>query len=52
MTPEIIKGITERYIELYESITGEKFEAAEETSGEESILERISANVTECLKNL
>jgi phosphoribosylaminoimidazole-succinocarboxamide synthase len=25
MTPEIVNGITERYIELYEHITGEKF---------------------------
>ena len=26
MTPEIVNGITDRYIELYEHITGEKFE--------------------------
>ncbi len=26
MTPAIVDGISERYIELYEHITGEKFE--------------------------
>ena len=26
MTPEVVSGITDRYIELYEHITGEKFE--------------------------
>ena len=25
MTPEVVSGITDRYIELYEHITGEKF---------------------------
>lgn len=28
MTPAIVDGISERYIELYEHITGEKFEKA------------------------
>ena len=31
MTPEIVAGITDRYIELYEHITGEKFVKAEES---------------------
>ncbi len=29
MTPEVVTGITDRYIELYEHITGEKFEKVE-----------------------
>ena len=29
MTPEVVAGITDRYIELYEHITGEKFENVE-----------------------
>ena len=29
MTPEVVAGITDRYIELYEHITGEKFERVE-----------------------
>ncbi len=29
MTDEVVSGITDRYIELYEHITGEKFQAAE-----------------------
>lgn len=35
MTPEIVQSISERYIELYEQITGEKFikPAAEEVTG-------------------
>jgi phosphoribosylaminoimidazole-succinocarboxamide synthase len=41
MTPEIVEGITNRYIELYEHITGEKFV---KTEGE-SILKRIETNV-------
>jgi phosphoribosylaminoimidazole-succinocarboxamide synthase len=48
MTEEIVNGITDRYVELYENIVGEKFEKAEGTD----ILARIEANVTECLKAL
>ncbi len=42
MTEEIVKSISDRYIELYENITGEKFEK-EDTS---NLLERIDKNVT------
>jgi phosphoribosylaminoimidazole-succinocarboxamide synthase len=28
MTDEVVAGITDRYIELYEHITGEKFQSA------------------------
>ena len=45
MTPEIVKSISERYIELYENITGEKF-VREDTS---NIAERMEKNVTEYL---
>ena len=48
MTPEIVSSITERYIELFENITGEKFVKAEG----DDILARIEKNVTECLANL
>ena len=48
MTEEIINGITERYIELYENIVGEKFEKAEGAD----ILARIEKGVTECLASL
>ena len=48
MTEDIVNGITDRYVELYENIVGEKFEKAEGTD----ILARIEANVTDCLKSL
>ena len=51
MTPEIVAGITDRYVELYEHITGEKFVKAEAADAQ-SILQRIEKNVSECLKSL
>jgi phosphoribosylaminoimidazole-succinocarboxamide synthase len=48
MTPEIIKSISDRYIELYEQITGDKF-VKNET---ENVSSRIEANISECLKTL
>lgn len=42
MTPEIVQRISDRYIELYENITGETFER-EDTS---NLLKRIEKNVT------
>lgn len=48
MTPEVVAGITDRYIELYEKITGEKFEKAESTD----VLKRIEDNVVEFLDEL
>ncbi len=47
MTEEVISGITERYIELYEHITASKFEP----SPSEDIAARIETAVTEFLKN-
>lgn len=43
MTDEIVNGISERYIELYENITGEKFQKADVSS---DIAARIEANVS------
>lgn len=45
MTPEIVERISERYIELYECITGEHFER---TPGEDAAA-RIERNVLACL---
>lgn len=46
MTPAIVAGISERYIELFEHIVGEKFIKEDTTN----IAERIERNVTEYLK--
>ena len=46
MTPEIVAGISERYIELYEHITGEMFDKA----NIDNIVGRIEKNVVEYLK--
>ncbi|KIO42555.1 MULTISPECIES: phosphoribosylaminoimidazolesuccinocarboxamide synthase [Porphyromonadaceae] len=48
MTPAVVKNITDRYIELYENITGTEFIKAENTN----ILERIEKNVNEYLDKL
>jgi len=45
MTPAIVEGISERYIELFEHITGEPFERGNACG----LLERIEKNVTEYL---
>ena len=46
MTPEVVAGITDRYIELYENITGERFVRAEYSE------ESVGKAVTEYLQNL
>ena len=46
MTPEFIESVSERYIELYEHITGKKFEKADDTD----LAARIKRNVTACLE--
>ena len=48
MTPEVVSGITERYIELYEHITGEPFHHKAES---QDINARIYQNITDFLKN-
>ncbi|KAA6299840.1 MAG: Phosphoribosylaminoimidazole-succinocarboxamide synthase [Candidatus Ordinivivax streblomastigis] len=47
MTDEYVNSVSERYIELYEHITGEKFEKATA----EDVAIRIERNVTEFLTN-
>lgn len=47
MTPAVVKDITDRYVELYEHITGEKFDKAAE---EGDIAARIEKNVSAYLK--
>ena len=46
MTPAVVSGITDRYIELYDHITGDRFE---KTDYSESTIE---ANIKACLDNL
>jgi len=43
MTPEFVASVSERYIELYEHITGRKFEKADCTN----LAGRIESNVTD-----
>ena len=47
MTPEYCDSVTDRYVELYENIVGEKFVKADVAD----IAARIESNVTEYLKN-
>ena len=46
MTPEVVTHIEERYIELYENITGQKFERRDYTA------DIIGRNVADYLKGL
>ena len=48
MTPAVVAGITDRYVELYEHITGEKFERTEC----DDILSRIYANIEGFIKRM
>jgi len=48
MTPEIIKTISDRYIELYEQVTGQNFIKADESN----LKDRIAVNVLDCLQQL
>ncbi len=47
MTGEVVKSISERYIELYENILGEKFQRADATN----VLNRVEANINTFLKS-
>lgn len=47
MTPEVVEHISDRYIELYEHVTGKSFSKEADYSPE-----RIEANVLACLKEL
>lgn len=46
MTDEVCRSISDRYIELYERITGEKFVKAPESD----LKNRIETNILECLR--
>ena len=48
MTPEIVNSISERYIELYEQITGDSFVK----NGQADVTERIEKNVNSFLNTL
>ncbi|MBO4595920.1 MAG: phosphoribosylaminoimidazolesuccinocarboxamide synthase [Bacteroidales bacterium] len=48
MTPDVVSGITDRYIELYENITGEAFKKAEGEDPEA----RIARNIDNFLKTI
>jgi phosphoribosylaminoimidazole-succinocarboxamide synthase len=48
MTDDYVDSVSERYIELYEHIVGEKFDRAVETG---DIAARIEHNVSQWLKN-
>ena len=48
MTDEYCESVSQRYIELYEHITGETFVKDEDPN----LSQRIEKNVVECLKNL
>lgn len=49
MTDEIVAGITARYIELYEAITGEKLEMTDAAESEEALAARIEKNIVNYL---
>ena len=49
MTPEIVKGISERYIELYEKVTGKAFQKAADS---DDVFGRIEGNITKFLETL
>lgn len=49
MTPEFIQSVSERYIELYEHITGRKFIPA---SAGDSLEHRIETNIIDCFGTL
>lgn len=48
MTDEFCMNVSDRYIELYERITGEKFVKADE----DNLVDRIATNVLDCLNSL
>ena len=52
MTDEIVAGISERYIELYENITGEKFLKPATELSPADLTRRIESNILDALKSL
>lgn len=49
MTPDFVRSVSERYIELYEQLTGKPFVKAPAT---DNIANRIAVNVLDCLQNI
>ncbi|MBO3698306.1 phosphoribosylaminoimidazolesuccinocarboxamide synthase [Roseivirga sp. E12] len=47
MSDEVVNSISERYIELFEKVTGESFEK----DGNQNLLDRIENNITNYLQN-
>ena len=52
MTDEIVEGISDRYIELYEQITGERFVKSDKAITEDELSSRIENNILKGLKDL
>ena len=52
MTDEIVEGISERYIELYENITGEKFLKPETQQSPSELHSRIEKSILKALETL
>ena len=48
MTPEIVNSISDRYIELYEQITGENFVKSDNAD----VLKRVEAAINKALSDL
>ena len=48
MTDEIVQQVSDRYIELYENITGDRFVRSDVSH----VTERIETNILKCLKEL
>ena len=48
MTDEFIQSVSDRYIELYEQVTGQPFVKASESN----LADRIAVNVLDCLQNI
>ena len=48
MTDDFIQSVSDRYIELYEHVTGQPFVKADEAN----LTDRIAVNVLDCLQNL
>lgn len=49
MTPDFVRSVSERYIELYEQLTGKPFVKA---PAADNIADRIAVNVLDCLQNI
>src|SRR3954465_4725366 len=47
MTEEVVRSISDRYIELYENILGEKFQRADASN----VLSRVEGNINSFLKS-